>query len=198
MKSSRVLDGMAMSCITLGVVLMLLAALMCGSGCATGYMQSRCVDAMDVFTCSVGVGGGAKARIGPVRAGLFINHDVAGLRGGRFSRYPSGGEAILRTVDFDAVVVSQENFVPDTAGRHKEFMAVGLVGLSRVSMPDGYCGTNCLARYHAPAYYGQVEVALGVGGTLRLGFNVVELLDFGVGWLGFDFLRDDAVRSSEW
>jgi hypothetical protein len=34
---------------------------------------------------------------------------------------------------------------------------------------------------------------LGLGGTLRLGFNPGELLDFILGWTAIDIYNDDAV-----
>lgn len=37
-------------------------------------------------------------------------------------------------------------------------------------------------------------MAGGFIGTLRLGINVVEALDFILGWVGIDILQDDAER----
>ena len=43
---------------------------------------------------------------------------------------------------------------------------------------------------HLP-YYTQIEVAVGFGGTLRLGCNPGEALDFIAGWFGIDIFGDD-------
>jgi hypothetical protein len=41
------------------------------------------------------------------------------------------------------------------------------------------------------AYYGQVELALALGGGFRVGTNVFEWVDFACGWFGIDPLADD-------
>ena len=53
------------------------------SGCASSdYLTDRWNDAKDICTATVGVGGGAKARVGPIGTGLHWVRDYAGLRGG--------------------------------------------------------------------------------------------------------------------
>ena len=49
---------------------------------------------------------------------------------------------------------------------------------------------------HPPkaCFYTQIEVAAGAGGSVRLGFNPGELLDFLFGWLGADLYGDDQAR----
>ena len=42
-----------------------------------------------------------------------------------------------------------------------------------------------------PEYYTQVEVVIAIIGSLRLGFNPGELLDFLVGWTTLDIYGDD-------
>src|SRR5690554_1302340 len=60
----------------------LLPLVVVATGCATPYMIDRGRDAADIFTATVGIGGGAKARVGPLHAGLFMNCDMYGLRNG--------------------------------------------------------------------------------------------------------------------
>ena len=43
----------------------------------------------------------------------------------------------------------------------------------------------------SPALYTQLEVVIGLGGTLRLGFNPGVLLDFLLGWFTIDISYDD-------
>ena len=47
------------------------------------------------------------------------------------------------------------------------------------------------ATYSPVPFFTQVEVALGLGGTCRLGFNIGELVDFLLGWGGKDIFNDD-------
>ncbi len=53
------------------------------SGCAfDGFRaKDRWADMADIITISGGLGLGAKARVGPLHAGAFMNHDCTGLRG---------------------------------------------------------------------------------------------------------------------
>jgi hypothetical protein len=47
------------------------------------------------------------------------------------------------------------------------------------------------------AYYiTQVEAAVGLGGTIRLGINPGELVDFLLGWMTIDFYGDDVQPQS--
>jgi len=43
-------------------------------------------------------------------------------------------------------------------------------------------------------YYTQMEAALGLGGTIRIGVNAGEILDFLFGWFGVDIMHDDINR----
>ncbi|MDT8390564.1 MAG: hypothetical protein RRC34_08670 [Lentisphaeria bacterium] len=42
-----------------------------------------------------------------------------------------------------------------------------------------------------PEYYTQIEVVVGVLGSIRLGFNPGELLDFILGWTTLDIYGDE-------
>ena len=172
------------------------------SGCATPYMADRKADAKDIFTATVGHGGGAKARLGPVRAGAFFGRDDAGLRGGIVST-DFGDRIVGRfmhgTMDVDAIVFSLECFAPEgrtsATVRGKQFVAGGALGLS-ASVPSYEAGDEWSRKpwnQHIP-YYTQAEVAVGLGGTVRLGVNAGELVDFLLGWTTLDIFSDDLER----
>ena len=48
-----------------------------------------------------------------------------------------------------------------------------------------------------PSYYNQIEAVIGVGPSLRLGFNPGELLDFILGWTTIDIYKDDLEQSKK-
>lgn len=169
----------------IGVLLMLLSI----SGCARdGYLQKRAHDAADIFTLTVGAGAGAKARIGPFHAGLFGNMDMAGLRGGTVASKislddPLGMEGEVSFFSIDVVD-------GDTT-RGKNYCGVGGPLLSLPN--DSVMSTTQLNSRHIP-YFTQIEVAAGLGPTLRAGFNPGELVDFIVGWFNVDLFDDDIRR----
>ena len=171
----------------------LLVAILC-TGCAgTGYLGNRLRDGSDVFTATVGMGGGAKARVGPIQAGALVNVDMWGLRGGDFGDvtwYETFTRDGLFPVPADWVgnpmagsgLFGEERFAYEwrrgvTRQRGKDFLAkapLPVLGLSK-----------------QPEYYTQIEVVLGILGTVRLGLNAGELVDFILGWTTLDIYRDD-------
>jgi hypothetical protein len=42
--------------------------------------------------------------------------------------------------------------------------------------------------------FSQIEIVAAVGPSIRIGVNPGEILDFVVGWLGFDLYDDDIYR----
>ena len=165
------------------------------TGCASsGYLADRGRDAADIFTASVGVGAGAKARVGPFTAGMFVNSDVAGLRGGEafaltenFARTPFEATCTVPIVweDYVPVFVTDEfRATAQQGSRHKSYHGTSFVPL--VAWVDD--PSNPSTRW---AYNTQLEVAGGLGLTVRFGFNPLELLDFIFGWTTLDILDDD-------
>lgn len=168
--------------------------LSCGSGCTTGYWKDRGRDAADVFTVTLGVGLGAKARIGPVQTGLILEFPLVGLRGGECSadndldtlfsaKSSASGEAI-------GFLIGEEEFYMVERDRHKEFHAEsipfwGTEGMFVYGVKD---------EYSAPYYYTQLEVVLALGPSVRLGFNPGEFLDLFLGLVGVDIYDDDLAR----
>ena len=43
-------------------------------------------------------------------------------------------------------------------------------------------------------YFGQIEINGGVGLNFRFGFNVLEFIDFFLGWTTLDILGDDVTE----
>lgn len=197
------------------VVLLSLAVL--GFGCGTsGYMADRRRDGADIFTATIGTGGIATARAGPLHAGLYWGHDRIGLRCGesfwRTDKYGDGSTTI------DPLIV-----LPNVGGGPWVFWADGFRGWERTRI-DGRC--RSVAELRGKAYYAvgicpflsfprlsetdvrvgwrfprqyltQVEIALGLVKTLRLGINPGELLDFVIGWTTLDIFGDDIMRKRE-
>jgi len=170
--------------VTRASVLMLAA---CLTGCAsTGdHLANRGRDLADIITIGTGLGGGAKARIGPIQTGLFADMQMIALRGGQF---PCGNDGFVlpSNLELEAFVAGVESFNPKTGRsiakqRRKSFTAEGGdIPFVMVAKPPG-----------SPSYYTQIEVAGGLLLNLRLGINPGELLDFILGWASIDVFKDD-------
>jgi hypothetical protein len=176
--------------LTVLVVLLSLA-----TGCATPYMTDRGRDAADVFTATVGYGIGGKAQIGPIQTGLFANRDCLGLRGGTCAVWdvPPFGEN--DTFELDLFICRMGIFNPNSGladKRHKDLMTVGLGPITWPFYMDNllWFGRDERTPYH----HSQIEVAVGVGPSIRLGFNPGELLDFILGWTAIDVFDDDLEK----
>ena len=164
------------------------------AGCATPYMVDRGRDAADIFTATVGEGSGVKARVGPFTTGLFRNSDKAGLRGGsffssteNFQEAPRDRTSLIPYGDYCVVLFVNDDFraTPEHSARHKSYQALSFAPfISWIDQP----AFDTIAKW---PYYTQIEVAVGFGGTLRLGFNPGELLDFFIGLTTVDIFNDD-------
>jgi len=182
------------------VILWGLVLLATAAGCsAPGYWADRERDAADIFTFTVGEGWGVKARAGFVNVGLFWNSDFWGLRGGGAFSVPtergwSGCADLVSPVPFPlkwlvghcppwVLVTSVESF--DLSG------VSPVEDLRRKGYQGGMLFVPFLSATDKAYYYTQIEVAAGLGYTVRLGFNPGELLDFLLGWTTIDILGDD-------
>ena len=184
-----------------GALCILLVAFTC-SGCATsGYFVDRGRDAADIFTASLGFGGGAKVRVGPIQPAAFETVDLIGLR---------GGHAFL---DGRKLHSNKEWFAPIRLGHvtkkgktrmsfGAEVYAPALDGTTfwRRKYVEAHSPFPCVAIGSTAAYYTQIEVAAGLLLTVRLGFNPGELLDFILGWMKIDIYHDDLeyMKSQGW
>ena len=187
----------------LAAVLLLAAG---ASGCvsAGGYFTDRWRDAKDIFSVSVGTGGGAKARVGPLQAGVFLNTDVAGFRGGTgfvvHDNCWSPGSNVFDFVSpvpaadfFGAWLTSAETFAPENAWADFDPVAVERGKTYYALFP----WVPFVTVANQPCYYTQIDVAVGAGGTLRVGFNPGELVDFLLGWTTLDIFGDDVEARRE-
>jgi len=166
-----------------GWVPVILAACVVASGCAApGFLADRKRDALDIVTASVGYGVGAKVHAGPLNVGLLGNLDSHGLRGGVVGDISGPEGAIYSVVDVNVLGFGVESFWEGLA-RRKEYSAVSLFGI-------GFAGSKL-------AYYTQLEVVIALGGSLRLGLNPGELLDFALGWVGLDIFGDDLEKMKQ-
>ncbi len=174
-----------------------------GGGCASvGYFRDRALDAADVFTLTVGMGLGVKARVGPVRTGLLLFQcDAVGFRGAMPVLNPP---AFFDTGDYNG-----DRFLPPpfahlfgwADSRWKSYEEeLWYVGLNRGKDIKIFTVSGLDYPFHlfladpleaGPAYYTQIEVVVGLIPSVRAGFNPGELLDFFLGWFGVDIYDDD-------
>ena len=186
----------------------LLVVVAFAQGCATPYMKDRKRDAADIITATVGCGGGAKARVGPVQVGLLFNAAEAGLRGGEAVKaglFEPAKTRFPRALDALFINCGCETFEggPLAPARGKTFHAVTAIYLtapvpeSILSGPSSKRAGGVPARYSPIPYWTEVEAVVGVGGSLRLGLNVGEFIDFLLGWTTLDIFGDDLERRKE-
>ena len=186
---------------TLLIICALFILMFIGGGCASsGYLTARCRDASDVFTVAVGVGVGAKIRVGPIAPGLIVCHDFAGLRAGTCflgnnnpleSDVAAPFPITLRSWDnkmsFGHDVFSLQLFNQATERPQESFIVQRNKDVVIMNpLP-------CIALGKHACDYTQIEAVVGVGGSLRLGFNAGELMDFILGWTTLDIYHDDKI-----
>ena len=183
-------------------------------GCQTTvYLPARARDAGDIFALALGVGGGAKVRSGPVRLGLLYQVDMHGYRYGSRLRNLSG-EGWYNRMDIALLTMCLENYDSghgrEESARGKRFSAT--MGFPGLRPPKDFWSSiwtfvtplstldPTFSRQRDPLfhpYYTQCEVCVGLLGTLRLGANPGELVDFLLGWVGVDFFDDDHPLAGE-
>lgn len=167
------------------------------TGCASGraYFADRGRDAADILSVSVGRGYGVKARVSLLSMGLLYDGSIAGVRGG--SAFAGRPGQYCYDVQFFAC--GHERFAPPGSDdRQKKFEAMqdfGLMDRIWCLAPPVCLGPLVPApprvRPYALSYYTQAEVAAGLFGSLRLGVDPGEAIDFLLGWTGVDFMKDD-------
>lgn len=153
------------------------------TGCSSigPYLGNRGRDLADIFTASVGVGGGAAAKVGMFTIGLLGNSDKAGLRAGTL--FASTTEAHISAEQTNVFLYGMNHFqTKDTKAREKlinDFTLFGFGGLPPLSRID-------------PSFF-QIEAVVAAGVSVRAGINIAEIFDFIVGWTTIDFLNDDLL-----
>jgi hypothetical protein len=191
------------------MLLVLAAILFASAACSSApYWNSRRADALDVPTFAVGDGAGVKARVGPLHLGLFANIDSWGLRGGKFS--DDWGDVadwdlpmpslIPMTVSTELPVFGLE-VVPsrtsEFAGAAGHLPLIYKLGVFTGPMRSDERKTMVLRLNgeHAFQLYTQMELAVGLWKTARVGGNPGELVDFMLGWLRLDLYGDDRATA---
>lgn len=177
------------------IVLFFLLAL---AGCSTPYLKNRQRDACDIFTATAGSGTGAKIRLGPINIGMFSNNDIVGLRGGQLFMVPSNIPLNDRPNEFTFPIPARRNWstlcyderfdditppLPDSVRQKRRKSINASSSIPFIAIPD--------SKFTDISYLFQLEIAFGAGGTIRIGFNPAELLDFLIGWTTLDILSDD-------
>lgn len=190
------------------MALFLVCVVAFGGGCASSpYLKDRQRDLADIVTVTAGAGAGVKGRVGPIQIGLMFNCAEAGLRGGEFvaaAPFEKAEAGIPKSLDllFFAYGIETFNGGPLAPERGKSFHALTVAYLT-APVPEGWINSKAKrtaegpAKYSPVPYWTEIEAAVGVGGTLRLGLNPGELLDFLIGWTTLDIFGDDVEVKKE-
>lgn len=166
-------------------------------GCASAYRADRSNDMKDILTFAVGLGLGAKARVGPLQLPLIVQSDYAGLRSGEFFASPmrddfwtyvsEAGHVVdqpfpVYVRDYATLYSGYEIFDPQglSEARHKRMCSQGMGVFATVDEDVRNYG-----------FYTQIECTVGVIVSLRLGVNPGELIDALLGFVNVDLFRDD-------
>jgi len=173
-------------------------SIVCLTGCAStgSYFVDRGRDVADIFTATAGMGAGAKVQLGPLQTGVIANADLAGLRGGKLFVYDNSNEiGFPDSGDLEAILYGTSWFLYDRH-RNKKFHdgPYMLPIWDHGEVPFPFCRRPSYPRKSCPAYYTQIEATGGLLGTVRLGFNPGELLDFIFGWTTIDIYNDDIEK----
>ena len=171
-------------------------------GCASAYWSDRWSDAKDTLTCAVGLGLGAKARVGPLQVPLIVQSDYAGLRCGEVFASPmrddfwtyvsEAGHVVdfpfpVYLREYDTLYSGYEIFDPGglSAVRHKRVRSQGMGPATFDGDAKNY------------GFYTQVEATVGAVFSLRLGVNPGECLDAVLGFTTLDLFGDDGKRRTD-
>lgn len=186
----------------------LLALAVLLAGCSS-YWSARQRDAADLLTLSATTGAGLSLQAGPLQVTPFAQIvDVAGLRGGEWFGPQMDENQNVFPMDMGALWWTSSALVlpgnPRLEERGKAYVAFPAGANDEemfarhtdtfpfVSVPrTTWAEENVTLPRASPAYWGQIEIALALGGGVRIGTNLLEWLDFVVGWFGPDLLDDD-------
>ena len=156
------------------------------SGCATApYLQDRGRDAADVFSVTVGYGVGIRTQVGPLATSIGLIKDVAGVMSGSALWSTSASPMSIGTLYLD--FVDGNNRTDTTRLRKKRYEQAHFAFL-----PFAYCEPSF--PYFNPNechYLTKLELAAGLGPSLRIAFNPVEFADFLLGLFTIDLFGDD-------
>ena len=156
--------------------------------------QDRKRDFADIFTATLGNGYGGNVRVGPLHAGLLGNIDREGLHSGIW--YSNWGEFSIpwnmcsHSLELDLTFLHTNGPGSAWGGlphyRGKKYEAGGFIPFCSWIRDHGW--TPSYMVWH---YYTDIEFAVGLYYSLRLGFNFGECADFFLGFVGVDIFNDD-------
>ncbi|MCX7044290.1 MAG: hypothetical protein NTX50_02235 [Candidatus Sumerlaeota bacterium] len=182
------------------------------TGCATvgGYLRDRTLDAFDVFSVTLGLGGGVAGRAGPVHLGLGAYVDSYGIRGGDWRVFPglmdAGGYGMTledtlqiwdssgRCLPIGAISISRILGASENRYVYKCHQVTGgpLLAFLHEEEEDSYYDADQKERKPVlRPYYTQIDCSVAALFGVRIGFNPGELLDFCLGFLTIDLYKDD-------
>lgn len=183
-------------------VIMLLMLCVLASGCAStgAYFSDRGRDAADIFTLTIEQGVGVTAHAGPISTGLGMIGGGRGLDGGTIANFGEGD------VELQLLVFGGNGFCTPSAERQKKRGGTQVLFVQHPSVAFMDWGSHQMNPFKAffvdlypptwVKYPGVTQfdasVALGIGP--RIGFNLMELIDFICGWTTLDMLGDDMHR----
>ena len=183
------------------------AALCCGCASSRTYVANRGHDAADMFTLTVGKGGGATVRAGPIHFGLFGGYDHVGLRGGQlWTQWDDESlvgplailiDPLLLLPGGDGICFYEDDFTDGDEIRSKNYIGRGICPF--VAIPakniEGYnrFGFDDTRK----RFLTQVDAAAGIYYTFHVGVDIAEILDFILGWTTLDIMNDDLLWHSE-
>lgn len=156
------------------------------AGCATSpYLQDRGRDAADIFSVTAGYGVGIRAQVGPLATSVGMIKDVGGVMSGTGLW---ATDAMPGSLGFLYLEGTSGNNHKDIAVLRKKSYEEAHMAL----LPFMY-GVPSFPYFNPDEYHylTKIEAAAGLGPSLRVAFNPVELVDFVLGFFNVDLFGDD-------
>ena len=184
-----------------------MATLLCGCASPRTYFANRGHDASDMFTLTVGKGGGATVRAGPIHFGLFGGYDHIGLRGGQLwtqwereslvSPMAAMMDPLLLLPGGDGICFFEDDFTEGDEIREKNYIGRGICPF--VAIPakqiEGY--NHFDFDDTRKRFLTQVDASAGIYFTFHGCVDFAEILDFILGWTALDIMKDDLLWYTE-
>lgn len=176
------------------------------TGCATtrNYFANRGHDAADIFTLSLGKGGGATVRAGPIHAGLFAGTDRVGLRGGelwtQWSEKPPVWivDPLILLPGGDGICFYEDDFSAGSEARQKNYIGRGVCPFVAIpAIPEGNSYNQFRFDADRKRFLTQIDASAGLYYTIHAGVDFAEVLDFILGWTTLDIMGDDLLWKTE-
>ena len=185
------------------IVLLMLSVLASGCASTRAYFSDRGRDAADIFTLTIERGIGFTAHAGPISTGLGMIGGGRGLDGGTIANFDEGD------IELQLLVFGGNGFCTPSTERPKKRGGTQILFVQHPSLGFMEWGSHQMnplkavfvdlypptwVKYPGVTQF-DASVALGIGP--RIGFNMMELIDFGCGWATLDILGDDIHRRKQ-